>query len=302
MLWPHLAQTLTTANWMLTYLVFSGLAHGAGASGPLVLAIAAAAGGWCAIANPWGLSKRTRLVAAFGVAGAIGMAASSFALFSFGPVDNRHRLLQMAQSCVWTVGASFTTALVAALLWWLGIRRRFDQAQFARGAQTGYLASVVVGMALAPLTWYPVWLAGRRYEFGAWQIPVSRDLMYLVEFAQMALIWVFWVAVSEGGSPLGAIVDGLRLAWWRRIDFVVLVVRVAVLLAPIRVLEAAMVEFPVPGMWVVRSAISSVVGVAFFTAAGLAYASLTDQFPSAVPQAGEEVSPPNLPGDIPIAH
>jgi hypothetical protein len=75
-----------------------------------------------------------------------------------------------------------------------------------------------------------------------------------------------------------------------------------VVLAPLRVFQLALSDVPVWGTWLLLSVLGSVVVLALLVATGLAYASLTDQFPSAIPQAGEEALPPNLPGDIPIAH
>jgi uncharacterized membrane protein len=218
------------------------------------------------------------------------------------PISEQPPALQFLRSVVSGIGVSFTSALVTALVWWVGIRRLFDRGRSARGAQTAFLASFVLGIVFLPLGLYSTALQNGVHEHGAWHFLVSPALTGLSEFVYLATMWVCWVAVSEGGSPVAALARGLALAWRRRLDFAVLIARVAVVLAPLRVFQLALSDVPVWGTWLLLSVLGSVVVLALLVATGLAYASLTDQFPSAIPQAGEEALPPNLPGDIPIAH
>jgi hypothetical protein len=264
-----------------------------------VAVIGAAAGLWCALANPWKLSRRSRVLVATGAVFAITTVALGLFVVRSPFIEGRLQTLLMAP--ISAVSAAFVSALVMAIVWWVGIKRRLDRAAFWRSAESVFVVGGIILVAATVLE-MPMLLL-----FPSGVLPdiagrISIGVSQFISFAFLVLVWVEWTAVSKGSGAREAFTEGLGLVWRRRVDLALLIVRLGAVMAPIRILLLLPYMLALPGAAEVAAGIRAVIGLWLVAAAGLAYASLTDQFPSTVAQAGEEVLPPNLSGDIPIAH
>ncbi len=292
-----LVSQLGIPSWVVSTALFSNLTHEAVGAGSLVAVIGAAAGLWCAIANPWKLSRRSRVLAATGAVFAITTVALSLFVVRGPFIEGRLQILLMTP--ISAVSTAFVSALVMAIVWWVGIKGRLDGAASWRSAESVFVVGGIILLA-ATVLGMPMFLLFPSGVLTEMAGRISIGVSQFISFAFLVLVWVEWTAVSKGSGVRAAFTEGLGLVWRRRVDLALLIVRLGAVMAPIRIL-LLLRSVPVAGMDQIVAGISGVVSLWLMVAGGLAYASLTDQFPSAVAQAGEEAVPPNLPGDVSAA-
>lgn len=314
----YLVAPLGDALWVLDSVIFGPLASGLAGTGSLALGLAAAAGLWCAVANPWRLSRRSRVLAAVGALfavagmplmghdlGAVGVLFAAAGVPFAGPSFGVGRIPEwLFELVLWlttvggALGAAFLGALGSPLVWWIGIKRRFVRAEFARAVEASFLVGLAVGLGSCllylPVSLLPLAAGDERFRTLSNAVDCATGAVLVV------LVWVFWFAASRGGGVRAAFADGLSLAWRRRGDFLLLVARMAAVLAPVWVLGRLRLA-PVRGAFVAGQAVYAVAGLWGMISAGLAFASFTGQFPSAALRTSEEALPPDLTGDLPIA-
>jgi hypothetical protein len=246
-------------------LLSGGLAREAHCFGPLVWGVLAAAGGWAALANPWRLTRRRRLLAGLGAVAAIAVAA----LHGSPGVTAWERTLagRIAGEAAGVMGNAFATGVVAAIIWGAYPRgKKTSAGTVACRALAGFIAAAVVD-AIAHL---PYWAAPPFRTGGPDGPGLLHDVLrtWLPMVVDLVLVWPVWAAVSAQRDPLNALTNGWRLVWRNRAEFLLLAARMSVAMLPVAMLGSA-IRFTVLGPvdWV----LAAPVALWAFAATGLAY-------------------------------